>query len=209
MKGRMAELADAIALGAIGATLGGSNPLPPKNKAGYRQMIDKIQVMNRARLEKRIARDNSVKNEATELFEKYKNDPLFLSGIALYWAEGTRLSKNYRKYQLAFTNADSNLINFYCNFLQKYFKNIGKEDWRAGLFLYPDIKPEEAISYWSGVLGIPHKQFIKSQILEGKGGQNRRLRFGTCCVYVNSKDACLTMQRWIEAISNNAAVIQR
>ncbi len=25
----MAELADAIALGAIGATLGGSNPLPP------------------------------------------------------------------------------------------------------------------------------------------------------------------------------------
>ena len=28
--GRMAKLADAIALGAIGATLGGSNPLPPK-----------------------------------------------------------------------------------------------------------------------------------------------------------------------------------
>ena len=27
----MAKLADAIALGAIGATLGGSNPLPPKN----------------------------------------------------------------------------------------------------------------------------------------------------------------------------------
>jgi hypothetical protein len=26
----MAKLADAIALGAIGATLGGSNPLPPK-----------------------------------------------------------------------------------------------------------------------------------------------------------------------------------
>ena len=27
----MAELADAIALGAIGATLGGSNPLPPND----------------------------------------------------------------------------------------------------------------------------------------------------------------------------------
>ena len=27
--GRMAELADATALGAVGATLGGSNPLPP------------------------------------------------------------------------------------------------------------------------------------------------------------------------------------
>ncbi len=29
ISGRMAKLADAIALGAIGVTLGGSNPLPP------------------------------------------------------------------------------------------------------------------------------------------------------------------------------------
>ena len=30
ISGRMAELAYAIALGAIGVTLGGSNPLPPR-----------------------------------------------------------------------------------------------------------------------------------------------------------------------------------
>lgn len=167
------------------------------------EIIDRIHIMNRARLQKRIDRDNLVKKEATELFEKYKNDPIFLSGIVLYWAEGTRLNKNYRKYQLAFTNADSNLISFYCNFLQKYFKDIIKKDWRVGLFLYPDIKTEKAVSYWSGVLNIPQSQFIKSQILENKGAQNRKLKFGTCCLYVNSKDACLTMQMWIEAISNN------
>ena len=35
----MAKLADAIALGAIGATLGGSNPLPPiKFYAGVAQL---------------------------------------------------------------------------------------------------------------------------------------------------------------------------
>ena len=35
----MAKLADAIALGAIGATLGGSNPLPPiKIYAGVAQL---------------------------------------------------------------------------------------------------------------------------------------------------------------------------
>ena len=32
--GRMAELADATALGAVGATLGGSNPLPPIRSDG-------------------------------------------------------------------------------------------------------------------------------------------------------------------------------
>ena len=41
----MAELAYAIALGAIGATLGGSNPLPPTricgNNAGVAQLVER------------------------------------------------------------------------------------------------------------------------------------------------------------------------
>ncbi len=166
-------------------------------------MMDKVAIMNRARLQKRRDRDTLVRNEAMESFEKHKDDPLFLSGVVLYWAEGTRLNKNSRKYQLAFTNSDSNLVSFYCNFLQRYFKDIGKKDWRIGLFLYPDIKLKEAVSYWSGVVNIPQSQFIKSQILESKCSSIRKLKFGTCCLYVSSKDACLTMQMWIEAISNN------
>ena len=84
-------------------------------------MIDKISIMNRARIQKRHARDILVEKTAKELFEKHKDNPIFLSGIVLYWAEGTRLNKNYRKYQLSFTNSDVNLVKFYCNFLQKYF----------------------------------------------------------------------------------------
>jgi len=163
-------------------------------------MIDHISLMNRARLQKRQARDVSVTKDALELFEKCKDDPLFLSGVVLYWAEGTRLNKNYRKYQLAFTNSDSNLVRFYCKFLKRYFKNIDTKDWRVGLFLYPDIKPEEAIYYWASILDVSSKQFIKSQILSGNIKHNKKLEFGTCCLYVNSKDACLTMQAWIDAI---------
>jgi len=163
-------------------------------------MRDQISMMNRARLLKRVIRDSLVKKEAVELFEKYKDDPIFLSGVMLYWAEGARLNNNYRKYQLAFTNSDSKLVSFYCKFLQKFFKNIDTKDWRSGLFLYPDIKPKQAISYWSGVLNISPRQFIKPQILIGKNSQKKKLKFGTCCVYVNSKDACLTMQAWIKAV---------
>jgi hypothetical protein len=164
-------------------------------------MIDKVTIMNRARLQKRRDRDTLVKKEAVGLFEKCMTDPLFLSGIMLYWAEGTRLNKNYRKYQLAFTNSDPILVRFYCNFLQKFFANIAKKDWRAGLFLYPDIPHGQAISYWADILNISPSQFIKSQVLNSKTSA-KRLKFGTCCVYVNSKDACLTMQAWIEAITD-------
>ena len=140
---------------------------------------------------------------AIELFGKYKYLPLFLAGIILYWAEGTRLNKKYRKYQLALTNSDSKLISFYCKFLKAYFKDIAIKDWRAELFLYPDIKPREAVSYWSRVLRIPSRQFIKSQILSSNNAQDKKLKFGTCCVYINSKDACLTMQTWIESVSKD------
>jgi len=159
--------------------------------------------MNRARLRKRRDRDISVKKEAIGLFKKYRNEPLFFPGIALYWAEGTRLTKKYRKYQLALTNSDPSLINFYCEFLKKYFKNIPRENWRAELYLYPDINPEEAISYWSHILGISQRQFIKPQILPSKNGQYKKLEFGTCCIYINSKDACITMQVWIELLCNS------
>lgn len=172
-------------------------------------MVDKIAIMNRARLDKRRKRDELVKKEAKFLFKRYKNDPLFLAGIVLYWAEGTRLSGHYRKYQLAFTNSDPNLTGFYCSFLRRYFPNINIDDWRAGLFLYPDIQANKAVSYWSDILGIPPKQFIKSQVLNSKNGQTKKLVFGTCCIYVNSKDACLTMQEWINFVGRNAGVIQR
>ncbi len=171
-------------------------------------MKEQVAIMNQARLQKRKDRDIFFRNLAVELYEKHKNEPLFISGIVLYWAEGTRLKKNYRKYQLAFTNSDSSLIRFYCNFLEKYFKFIDRKAWRAELFLYPDIKLEQAISFWSETLGIPSMQFIKSQILKSRSKQ-RKLTFGTCCVYVNSKDACIIMQTWIDCCSFDAAVIQR
>ena len=162
--------------------------------------MDKISIMNKARIQKRRARDVLVEKTAKELFEEHKDEPMFLSGIVLYWAEGTRLSKNYRKYQLAFTNSDADLTNFYCIFLQKYFRNISQSDWRAGLFLYSDIDVLEAVSYWSKILAISSKQFIKPQILKSRNTQNRKLIFGTCCIYINSKDACLTMRVWIESL---------
>ena len=163
-------------------------------------MENRISIMNRARLQKRRHKDVLVSEEAKRLFETYKNEPLFISGIVLYWAEGTRINKIHRKYQLALTNSDAGLVRFYCGFLQKFFPHISKADWRIGLFLYPDIDVKQAITYWSRISHVPPDQFIKPQIINGQIAPRRRLPFGTCCVYANSKDACITMQSWIDLL---------
>ena len=74
-------------------------------------MIDKVAIMNQAREKYRLEHEVETKEQAKLSFEQYRNDPLFVAGIMLYWAEGTRLSKNSsnRKYQLALTNSDLKL----------------------------------------------------------------------------------------------------
>ncbi len=156
--------------------------------------------MNKARAKYRIEHDIEIKEQAEKSFEQYKNDPLFVAGIMLYWAEGTRLAK-YRKYQLALTNSEPELMEVYCNFLRRYFGNI-ESMLRAALYIYQDINECDAKLFWSTCLKIPLNQFIKTQVLPSRSILTKtKLRYGICCVYLNSKDYSCTMQVWIDKMS--------
>ncbi|MBU4377020.1 MAG: hypothetical protein KKD29_06030 [Candidatus Omnitrophica bacterium] len=167
-------------------------------------MIDKIAVMNEARARHRADRDTEVRNQAELLFEKYKDDPLFVAGVMLYWAEGTRISKSStnRKYQLALTNSNPELLEVYCNFLRKYFGDI-ELNLRMALYIYQDIDELSTKSFWSARLRVPLDQFIKTQILPSRAVLTKnKLSHGICCLYLNGKDYCLRMETWIKNISD-------
>ncbi len=167
-------------------------------------MIDKVAIMNKARSEHRFQRDMDVKKEAEILFEQYKDDPLFVAGVMLYWAEGTRISKSStnRKYQLALTNSNPELLEVYCRFLRKYFGNI-ESDLRVALYIYQDINEPSTKSFWSARLRIPLNQFIKTQILPSRAVLTKtKLSYGICCLYLNGKDYCLRIETWINNISD-------
>ncbi|MEW6008681.1 MAG: hypothetical protein AB1629_03515 [Candidatus Omnitrophota bacterium] len=163
--------------------------------------MDKVAIMNEARANYRFEREAKNTEEAKLSFEKYKNDPLFVAGVMLYWAEGTRLAK-YRKYQLTITNSDPELLEIYCNFVRRYFTDVDSV-FRAALYIYKDIDESKAKFFWSSRLKIPLNQFIKTQILPSRSLLTKtKLTYGTCCVYINSKDYLFTMQVWIESVSN-------
>lgn len=166
-------------------------------------MTDKIAVMNEARAKRRLRHDTEIKNQAKILFEQHKDDTLFVAGIMLYWAEGTRLPKNSnnRKYQLALTNSDPELLEVYCSFLRRYFKDV-ELAMRAALYIYKDINEANVKSFWSTRLGIPLSQFIKTQVLPSRSAQRAKLPYGICCVYLNSKDYCHMMELWIDNMAD-------
>ncbi|MBL7084519.1 MAG: hypothetical protein ISS43_00215 [Candidatus Omnitrophica bacterium] len=167
-------------------------------------MIDKVAIMNKTREKYRLAHDAEVKRQAKISFEQYKNDPLFVAGVMLYWGEGTRIIKQreYRKYQLAFTNSEPEMLEVYCNFLRRYFAKM-ESDLRVALFIYQDIDESDVKLFWSNRLKIPLNQFIKTQMLPSRSVLTKsKLPYGVCCVYLSGKDYCYTMQVWIDNISS-------
>lgn len=165
-------------------------------------MIDKVAIMNKAREKYRLEHERKVIEQAKVSFEQYKNEPLFVAGVMLYWAEGTRLPNKYRKYQLTLTNSNPDLLEVYCNFLRRYFGNI-ESALRAALFIYQDIDESDVKLFWSNRLKIPLNQFIKTQVLPSRSVLTKtKLPYGICCIYLNSKSYSYTMQVWIDRMSS-------
>jgi hypothetical protein len=157
--------------------------------------IDKVIIMNKARLKYRAEHEVEVKEQAKEFFEKYKNDSLFTAGIMLYWAEGKKSQKDTCTLEL--NNSDPALLKLYYQFLCKYLK-VKTEMIRIRLFLYPDIDENKVKLFWSELLNIPLNQFIKSYVSVSRSFVTRnKLKYGTCSLYVPSKDLRLIMAVWI------------
>ena len=74
-------------------------------------------------------RDEDVQNFISEQKVNF-NDPLFVAGVMLYEAEGTK------SYSNGFSNSDFRLINLYIKFLEKYFRLSKKENMSFRLYIH-------------------------------------------------------------------------
>lgn len=162
-------------------------------------MIDKISIMNKARKRYCQQREVLIRKKAEKSFERHKDNPLFVAGVMLYWAEGmlSNLARGSR-YTLALSNSKYELLKIYCNFV-RCFLNVPNNKLRVCLFLYPDLEENRIKRFWSEGLNIPLPQFNKSIILNNRAHITKnRLRYGTCRVLVNSREARVIMEAWID-----------
>src|SRR3990167_229734 len=100
--------------------------------------------------------------EAKEEFARLKYHPLFITGLALYWGEGDRVSK----YGVLLSNTDPAMIKLFRNFLIQVC-HVKKDRLFAGVFLYPDLDGETCRKYWSKEAGLSGVKFHKDVELIG------------------------------------------
>ncbi len=95
-----------------------------------------------------------------------------------YWCEGAKYPGSNT---LEFVSSDERMQTTFIKLFRLAFKGeIDEGKFRVFLQLHTTHDVKSSIGYWSKLLHIPEKQFIKPHITIKKGGRYRKIYNGTC-----------------------------
>lgn len=139
-----------------------------------------LTAKQRLRLEKRMiaaghlgrlrgAETNRLKKEKnlqfyTKLAKKkvdmLSNRDLFITGLGIYWGEGS-------KGKFSFTNSDPLMVTFMSNWLQTYI-HVGKSDLKPRIYINEIHRHRESkvMHFWSTLLDLPKHQFNRTVFIK-------------------------------------------
>lgn len=98
---------------------------------------------------KRQEREDRVIAEAKRLFEKFENDPFFIFGIAMYWAEGAKKSVMFQ-----LMNSDPTVIRLMVVWMERYMGLERQKDIFFRLYIHNVYAHENCEGFWINHLGV-------------------------------------------------------
>ncbi len=113
-----------------------------------------------AKKKQRIENQNKILRKATNDISGLSSHEIFLIGVVLYWAEGTKEKEYHPGSQLQFSNMDPKIIQIFLVWLTNVCK-INKDMIVFNIFLHQTHKHRvgEVRRYWSKVTGFPVNRF--------------------------------------------------
>lgn len=136
-----------------------------------------------SRKRKRKADTATAIEKGIQEFQSLLKNPLFLVGLCLYWAEGDK----HKQEKIKFTNSDEKMILL----MMKWFRDIcdvPEEKFRIALHVHNLHVSKNIKRYWSGITGVPERQFQKIYIKQTTLRHRRNILYnGTCAIVVNNK----------------------
>ncbi len=141
---------------------------------------------------RRLSRESVWLDEARKTFRKYKHEPFFHTGVALYWAEGSK-----RVNQWGFTNSDEEMSLVMIKWLEKYIE-VKKLELHFRLYIHKLYAHENCELWWQNKLGVQAVQFGKTTYKPSGRGVKKRPQYKGCVrIEVRkSKGLLLKMKFW-------------
>ena len=147
----------------------------------------------KANQQKRIDKTKKIIAEARREVKILFKNPLFLSGLMLYWAEG---DKSEEREVVKFSNSDPAMIKFIMRWFRKICK-VPENKFKICLHIHKLHCRKNIKKYWSRITAIPFSQFYKTQIKPTSLKlRKNKLYNGTCAITVQSRDLFRRIKGW-------------
>lgn len=149
------------------------------------------------RLKRENARRQLIINKAKSEIVHISDKDLFLLGVALYWAEGSKTKRGV----VELSNSDPELIKVGMRFFRESC-HVPEKKFRGHVHLHPHLDNSKAEKFWSSVSGIPLNQFFKTSMQQSRASKKKRdtLPYGTFSVYVCDTELWLKIKGWTQGI---------
>lgn len=153
----------------------------------------------------RIERTISIKNQAYFEVQKRIKNPLWLSGVILYWAEGSKQKLTNVSQSVVFSNSDPKMILMF----QRWLKLIGihQQDIHYEIYIHKSYqsKKDQILHYWANAIQAHESYFriyFKQHHVKSKR-KNIEEHSGVLRIRVKkSTDLNRKISGWIEGLEN-------
>ncbi|MFF4604553.1 hypothetical protein ACFY12_17725 [Streptomyces sp. NPDC001339] len=123
----------------------------------------------------REARDRQIeqtKTEAISQIGELTEDRLFLTGVALYWAEGAKSKPYDRRESVNFVNSDPGVIQVFLAWLRML--GVERERLTFRVMIHESADVEGAKRYWADLVGVDAATFQKTTLKKHTPKTNRK-----------------------------------
>lgn len=117
----------------------------------------KLAAMRRggaARRAQRLTKTHELQREARVQLKKYRAEALFIVGLALYWAEGSKQKEWSVSQGVAFSNMDVRTHQVVLSWIERYL-GLARSELTYELYLHTTSSASRARQYWSTQLLVP------------------------------------------------------
>jgi len=153
-----------------------------------------VAAMNKIRIREELTKKLIEKGEK-EVGKIFQRDK-FITGIALYFAEGEKSSEH-----ISFSNSDPRAIEFMVGWFRKFCK-VPEEKFRCSLYIHDNLNENTAKKFWSKLTKIPLSQFRKSYIVKNNPHRLRKVKhpYGVLRIGVSNVNLHRKIIGWISGI---------
>lgn len=147
--------------------------------------------------QKRLSQIKYITKLAQKEFPSLFKNPLFLIGLSLYWAEGSKKSGE----NIQFANSDPKLIKIMMRWFRKICK-VPEKKIRIHIYIHKIYRDENCEEFWSRITGIPVSKFGKTTYKPTPHKIKKNLDYkGVCRINISNVDLFRRIMAWQQAIS--------